>query len=193
MIPFGKKDSITPKNILKKDSLILNKKDSILKDSLLLKKNDTIAKDSLKPKETIEDIITHIATDYTFQDAKHKTVTLYNEANIKYTDIDLKSGIIVVDYKKNTLFAKGIIDSTGYTQRPVFKQVSQESEQDSMIYNFKSKRAMIYGLKTQQGEMYTYGTKQKEKTILQFISEKFVLQHLIKKIQIIILLQTKQN
>ena len=161
LIPFGKKDSITPKNILKKDSLILNKKDSILKDSLLLKKNDTIAKDSLKPKETIEDIITHIATDYTFQDAKHKTVTLYNEANIKYTDIDLKSGIIVVDYKKNTLFAKGIIDSTGYTQRPVFKQGSQESEQDSMIYNFKSKRAMIYGLKTQQGEMYTYGTKTK--------------------------------
>ena len=161
LIPFGKKDSITPKNILKKDSLILNKKDSILKDSLLLKKNYTIAKDSLKPKETIEDIITHIATDYTFQDAKHKTVTLYNEANIKYTDIDLKSGIIVVDYKKNTLFAKGIIDSTGYTQRPVFKQGSQESEQDSMIYNFKSKRAMIYGLKTQQGEMYTYGTKTK--------------------------------
>lgn len=161
VIPIGKKDSVFSKNPLKKDTLLLTLKDSISKDSLSLKKQEPIAKDSLKPKETIEDIITHIATDYTIQDAKNKTVTLYNEANIKYTDIDLKSGIIIVNYKKNTLFAKGIIDSTGYVQRPNFKQGSQESVQDSMIYNFKSKRAIIYGLKTQQGEMYTYGEKTK--------------------------------
>ena len=148
----------------KKTALPAVKKDSIFKsnkDSLALKKIDTITVDSIKPKETIEDIIVHVAKDYTIQNAKDKTVTLYNEANITYTDIDLKAGIIVVDYKKNTLFAKGIIDSTGYTQRPVFKQGSQESEQDSMIYNFKSKRALIYGLKTKQGEMFTYGEKTK--------------------------------
>jgi len=161
LIPIGKIDSISPKNILKKDSLLLNKKDTIFKDSLLVNKKDSISKDSLKKKEVIEDIITHIATDYTIQNAKNKTVILYNEANITYTDIDLKSGIIVIDYKKNSLFAKGIIDSTGYKQRPVFKQGNQESEQDSIIYNFKSKRAIIYGLKTQQEEMYTYGEKTK--------------------------------
>lgn len=152
-IPVAKKDSLKP---LKEVSKIAS-----MKDSLLLKKRDTITKDSLKPKETIEDIINHIATDYTIQDAKKRTVTLYNEAQITYTDIDLKAGIIVVDYKNNTLFAKGIIDSTGYVQRPVFKQGNQESEQDSIIYNFKSKRAIIYGLKTKQGEMYTYGLKTK--------------------------------
>ncbi|KOY52889.1 putative LPS assembly protein LptD [Polaribacter dokdonensis] len=140
----------------KTDSLGLAKR-----DSLLLKKTDTIKSDSIKPKETIEDIITHIAKDYTIQDAKNKTVTLYNEANITYTDIDLKAGIIIIDYKKNTLFAKGIKDSTGYSQRPVFRQGAQESEQDSLLYNFKSKRALIYGLKTQQGEMFTYGEKTK--------------------------------
>ena len=63
--------------------------------------------------------------------------------------------------KKNTLFAKGIIDSLGYNQLPIFKQGGQESEQDSIIYNFKSKRALIYGLKTKQGEMFTYGKKTK--------------------------------
>ena len=144
--------------------MIAKKTDSlglVKRDSLLLKKTDTIKPDSIKPKETIEDIITHIAKDYTIQDAKNKTVTLYNEANITYTDIDLKAGIIIIDYKKNTLFAKGIKDSTGYTQRPVFQQGAQESEQDSLLYNFKSKRALIYGLKTQQGEMFTYGEKTK--------------------------------
>ncbi|MCI2227724.1 LPS-assembly protein LptD [Polaribacter sp. MSW13] len=153
VVPATKKDSL---NLIKKDTIFNQKK-----DSLVLKKKDTIAIDSLKPKETVEDIITHIAKDYTIQDAKNKTVTLYNEANITYTDIDLKAGIIIIDYKKNTLFAKGIVDSTGYTQRPVFKQGNQESEQDSIRYNFKSKRALIYGLKTNQGEFITYGEKTK--------------------------------
>jgi lipopolysaccharide assembly outer membrane protein LptD (OstA) len=161
---FIKKGFSQDPNSKKKTAIATINKDSIFnskKDSLGLKKTDTIALDSIKPKETIEDIIVHVATDYTIQNAKDKTVTLYNEANITYTDIDLKAGIIVVDYKKSTLFAKGIIDSTGYVQRPIFKQGGQESEQDSIIYNFKSKRALIYGLKTKQGEMFTYGEKTK--------------------------------
>ena len=138
---------------VKKDTLPKVKKDSlklIKKDSLLLKKRDTIKIDSIKPKEAISDLITHTAKDYTTQDAKKKTVTLYNEAHVTYTDIDLKAGIIIVDYLNNTLYAKGIKDTTGYTQRPVFKQGGQESEQDSMIYNFKTKKAIIYGIKTKQ-------------------------------------------
>ncbi|MFT5959179.1 MAG: hypothetical protein ACI8VJ_000933, partial [Polaribacter sp.] len=152
-IPSMNKDSVPAKKIKEITSL--------KKETALLKEKDSIAVDSIKPKETLEDLITHIATDYTIQNAKDKTVTLYNEANITYTDIDLKAGIIVVDYTKNTLFAKGIKDSLGYTQRPIFKQGSEESEQDSMIYNFKTKKALIYGLKTKQGEMFTFGKKTK--------------------------------
>lgn len=153
VIPSVKKDTIAPN---KRDSL-----PNIKRDSLLNKKIDTTKKDSLRPKEVITDIITHVAKDYTIQNAKEQTVTLYNEANITYTDIDLKAGIIIIDYKNKTLFAKGIVDSTGYTQRPVFKQGNQESEQDSIVYNFDSERALIYGLKSKQGEMYTYGEKTK--------------------------------
>ncbi|MFT5257841.1 MAG: lipopolysaccharide assembly outer membrane protein LptD (OstA), partial [Arenicella sp.] len=152
-IPSMDKNSVPAKKIKEITSL--------KKETALLKEKDSIAVDSIKPKETLEDLITHIATDYTIQNAKDKTVTLYNEANITYTDIDLKAGIIVVDYTKNTLFAKGIKDSLGYTQRPIFKQGSEESEQDSMIYNFKTKKALIYGLKTKQGEMFTFGKKTK--------------------------------
>ena len=156
------KPKVTP---IKRDTIYPIKKDSVKiinKDSLLLKPTDSIKLDSIKPKETLEGIITHVAEDYTIQDAKNKTVTLYNEAHVTYTDIDLKAGIIIVDYKKSTLYAKGIKDSLGnYNQRPVFKQGSQESEQDSISYNFKSKRALIYGLKTSQGQIITYGEKTK--------------------------------
>ena len=100
-----------------KDSVPFSKTFSpiiIKQDSLLFEKKDTIALDSLQPKEAIQDIIVHTAKDYTTQNAKNKTITLYNEAHVTYTDIDLKAGIIIVDYTKNTLFAKGIKDSVGY-------------------------------------------------------------------------------
>ena len=141
---------------------IAPQKKIINNDTLLLKKQDSIQLDSLKPKEAITDLITHVAKDYTTQNAKDKTVTLYNEAHVVYTDIDLKAGIIIIDYIKNTLFAKGIKDSLGYTQKPVFKQGGQESEQDSMLYNFKTKKAIIYGIKTRQEPgMYVLGEKAK--------------------------------
>ena len=85
-IPIVKKDTV-PK--VKKDSTKLVKKDSIL-----LKRRDSVKIDTLKPKEAISDIITHTAKDYTIQDAKKKTVTLYNEAHVTYTDIDLKAGVL---------------------------------------------------------------------------------------------------
>ena len=142
--------------------VIAPQKKIIKNDTLLLKKQDSIQLDSLKPKEAITDLITHVAKDYTTQNAKDKTVTLYNEAHVVYTDIDLKAGIIIIDYIKNTLFAKGIKDSLGYTQKPVFKQGGQESEQDSMLYNFKTKKAIIYGIKTlQEPGMYVLGEKAK--------------------------------
>ena len=142
--------------------VIAPQKKIIKNDTLLLKKQDSIQLDSLKPKEAITDLITHVAKDYTTQNAKDKTVTLYNEAHVVYTDIDLKAGIIIIDYIKNTLFAKGIKDSLGYTQKPVFKQGGQESEQDSMLYNFKTKKAIIYGIKTRQEPgMYVLGEKAK--------------------------------
>ena len=61
-IPILKKDTIPTK---KRGSLFLGKK-----DSLFTKKKDTIPIE--KPKESIEDIITHVAKDYTIQNAKDK-------------------------------------------------------------------------------------------------------------------------
>lgn len=147
-IPVVKKDTF-PK--VKTDSLNIKQKDSL-----------TISKDSiLKPKEAIDGIIVHDAEDYSIQNAKNNILTLYNKAIVKYQDIEIKAGIIIIDNNKETLIAKGIKDSLGYHQKPQFKQGAQESEQDSLIYNFKSKKAIIYGVKTTQSGVITYGTKTK--------------------------------
>jgi len=117
---------------------------------------DSIVQDSLPPKkEALADIVVHTADDAIQIDVRNNITTLYNNAKLHYDDVDLEAGIIVIDYKNNTISAKGIIDSTGYTQKPYFKQGSETSTQDSILVNYKSERALIWGLRSEQGDLYT--------------------------------------
>ena len=175
--------------------IVKSKKSTIKKDSLLLNKIiDTIKKDTIiKPKSSFKSKITHNAVDYIKQNAKKKTVELYNEAHVTYDGIDLKAGYILIDNKKNTLFAKGIVDSLGYLQRPVFKQDGQESEQDSIFYNFKTRKAIIYGMKSDQSGMITYATKTKRVNDSVIFLGDMRLQHLTNQTQIIIFKLERPN
>jgi lipopolysaccharide assembly outer membrane protein LptD (OstA) len=109
--------------------------------------------DSIKKKPILEDKIKRKAVDYEKFDQKKKLITLYNKAEVYYQDIELKSGIIVIDYNKSEVYAGRIKDSTGvYTQRPVFKQGSNVVEPDSIRFNFKTKKALVWNSRTDQGE-----------------------------------------
>ncbi|WP_293892802.1 putative LPS assembly protein LptD [Flavobacterium sp.] len=124
--------------------------------------NDTLPKpelievkvtDSLKKKPLLESKIKRKAVDYEKFDQKKKLITLYNKAEVYYQDIELKSGIIVIDYNKNEVYAGRIKDSTGaYTQRPVFKQGNNVVEPDSIRFNYKTKKALVWNSRTDQGE-----------------------------------------
>ena len=120
----------------------------------LVKVIDTTKKDTIKLKKgQIESKIKRKAVDYEKFDQKKKLITLYNEAEVYYQDIELKSGIIVIDYQKNEICAGRIKDSTGkYTQSPVFKQGKNVVEPDSIRFNYKSKKALIWNSRTDQGE-----------------------------------------
>ena len=109
--------------------------------------------DSIKKKPLLEDKIKRKAVDYEKFDQKKKLITLYNKAEVYYQDIELKSGIIVIDYNKSEVYAGRIKDSSGvYTQRPVFKQGSNVVEPDSIRFNFKTKKALVWNSRTDQGE-----------------------------------------
>jgi lipopolysaccharide assembly outer membrane protein LptD (OstA) len=117
-------------------------------------KADTIKLDTIKKKKTIlEHIVKRKAVDYERIDQKKKQITLYNQAEVYYDDIELKSGIIVIDYQKNEVYAGRIKDSTGkYTQLPIFKQGTNVVEPDSIRFNFKTKKALVWNSRTDQGE-----------------------------------------
>ena len=131
------------------DSLIINKESfSILQDTIV---QDTI-KTAKKPA-LLEDKIKYRAENYTKIDQKKKLITLYDKAELYYQDIELKAGIIIMDYEKSEVYAGRIKDSSGvYTQIPVFKQGTNVIEPDSIRFNFKTKKALIWNTRTEQGE-----------------------------------------
>jgi len=109
--------------------------------------------ESIMKKPLLESKIKRKAADYEKFDQKKKLITLYNKAEVYYQDIELKSGIIVIDYDKNEVYAGRIKDSTGaFIQRPVFKQGANVVEPDSIRFNFKTKKALVWNSRTNQGE-----------------------------------------
>ena len=138
-----------------------------VKDTIVQKVIDslnTIPKDTIvQPKEILEDKITHSADSLIRQDVKNNKVILFKNAHIHYQDIDLTAGYIEIDNNTNTIIAKGLKDSiNGYTQLPVFKQGSEESVQDSIVYNFKSEKAKIWNLNTEQQGLFIKGEVSKK-------------------------------
>jgi lipopolysaccharide assembly outer membrane protein LptD (OstA) len=115
---------------------------------------DTIKLDTVKTKKNALDAVTkYKAKDYAKYDRKNKTLTLYNEAELYYKDVELKSGIIVLNLEKDEVYAGRIRDSAGVLiQYPNFKQGPSEVQPDSIRFNFKTKKALIYNSRTEQGE-----------------------------------------
>ncbi|WP_418263082.1 putative LPS assembly protein LptD [Flavobacterium faecale] len=124
-------------------------------NSTASKVSDTLKKrDTIKAKKAFLDgIVKYKANQYTKIDQKKKLITLYDQAELYYQDVELKSGIIVLDYDKNEVYAGRIKDSTGkFTQYPNFKQGANVIEPDSIRFNFKTKKAIIWNSRTDQGE-----------------------------------------
>ncbi|MFV5693647.1 putative LPS assembly protein LptD [Flavobacterium sp. LT1R49] len=121
---------------------------------IIKKSTDSIKKDSIKQKKAFLDgKVKYRAEKYVKIDQKKKLITLYDKAELYYQDIELTSGIIVMDYEKNEVYAGRIKDSTGaYTQYPNFKQGANVVEPDSIRFNFKTKKALIWNSRSDQGE-----------------------------------------
>ncbi len=131
------------------DSLSINLKPIV--DELNERTQDTIKSDSIKPvKETLTDVVEYYGEDYVFLNRKEKKVYMYNKAFVIYEDMRIDAGLIILDYNKNEVYAKGIDSAGVYSQRPVFVQGTNKVEPDSIRYNFNSKKALVFNSRTEQ-------------------------------------------
>ncbi|MGB1307716.1 MAG: putative LPS assembly protein LptD, partial [Oceanihabitans sp.] len=148
--PVKSKDSIT---VSAKDIIGGNETENT--QEISEKGSGTVKTDSVKPKEFLTTTVTYKATDYTSFNRKEQKLYLYNQAEIYYDDMEIKAGIIVIDYSKNEVYAGRIKDSLGeYTQHPVFKQGANVVEPDSIRFNIDTKKALIFNSRTEQSGGY---------------------------------------
>ena len=88
---------------------------------------------------------------------------LYGEGKVNYEKIELTSEIITMNMDSSTVFARGVMDSTGVESGlPVFKDGDTPYESKEMRYNFKSKKGFINSIVTQQGEGYVVSQQAKK-------------------------------
>ncbi len=125
-------------------------------------RTDTIKKNS-KPEE-ITDVITAVASDSSFYDAKNNIMYLYGNGRITYGEKQVDAGFIKINYNDNTVFAKGKTDSLGrFSGLPIFKDPSQGTlTADSVFYNFKTSKGKIFQVYSEQDGGYITGGKIKK-------------------------------
>src|SRR5690606_9306164 len=86
--------------------------------------SDTIVQDTIRPQpEILTDVVDYYGEDYVIMHRKENKIFMYNKAYVIYEDMRIDAGVIIMDYNKKEVYAKGIVDSLGnYTQMPVFVQ-----------------------------------------------------------------------
>ncbi|WP_062621421.1 putative LPS assembly protein LptD [Aequorivita aquimaris] len=120
-------------------------------DEVNEKAQDTVKTDTIKPeKETLTDVVDYYGEDYVLLNRKENKVYMYNKAYIIYGDMRIDAGLIILDYNKNEVYAKGIDSAGVYSQRPVFVQANNKVEPDSIRYNFDTEKALVYNSRTEQ-------------------------------------------
>ena len=134
---------------------------------------DSIVVDTLINNKILIDKVDRKAKGYVSVDNKNKIITLFDRAELYYTDIELQSGIIKFNWETNIVSAGRIKDSVGnLVQSPVFKQAGEEINPDSIRYNFETKKALIWNSKTKQNEMNVFSkATKKENDSVYFIKE----------------------
>ena len=151
--PVDKGSVIIP---VKEDSLAVKPIDTTTINPIAINEAivDTVKVDSINPNdEILTDIVDYYGEDYVYMDKKSSKVYMYNKAYITYQTYRIDAGLIVLDYNKNEVTAKGIDSAGVYSQKPIFVEGSNKVEPDSIRFNFTTKKAIVYNSRTFQNEM----------------------------------------
>ncbi len=119
--------------------------------------DDSLALDSLnrKRKNGIDAPVTYIANDSLTYDASTGLAFLYGDSHVTYEDMDLKSDKIYMCLDSSLVHAMGSVDSLGKKYgTPIVKMGNDTYENDTMAFNFKTKKGFIQYVYTQQQEGY---------------------------------------
>jgi len=158
-ILFGQKLE-NKRNIAVENQNIPNLKQQIkrspaIPDTTYRSKNNIYTADSLQKEEAagFDAEVEYTADGYItlVQNSAGNKIFMFDNAQVKYKDIELKAAYIELNRDSDLIYAVGKPDSTGtITGKPVFKQGDQEFEADEVRYNYKTKKGIVTGVVTDQ-------------------------------------------
>ena len=92
------------------------------------------------------------------------TAFLHGEADVTYTNINLKSEYVRVKMDSSLIYARGVMDTVENEMigEPIFKDGDEEYEMKELTYNLTTRKGYIKGAITQQGEGYVVSQKTKK-------------------------------
>jgi LptD protein len=118
----------------------------------------TIKLAELEQQSDLKNTIQYKAIDYMELNMETKTLYLHKGGTLTYDKMVLAADSVAVDWEKNTMYADGLMDSTGQKSgRPGFTENEQTYAASRMSYNFKSQKGLVTMARTQQGTEYIIG------------------------------------
>ena len=149
---------------VKKEVVVPQKHNDTVIDTIA--KKEDVPSEQKKPatKESfIDDKIERSCNDSTVQDFKNNKVYYYGDAKVVYEDITIEAAFIEFDFDKRTVFAKGLLDSTGKLYgSPIFLEGDKRYLSESMTFNFETKKGVITKVFTEDAMGYIHGSKIKK-------------------------------
>ena len=147
-------DSLQPERAVKDDTLGM---DSLQLAIYLHNKavDDSIREDSIFRSKAggIDAPVSYEASDSLVYDADTKTAHLYGNAHVKYTNMDLTSEKVYMSLDSSVVHATGVADSAGVLSgTPIFQMGSDSYENDTIAFNFKTKKGLISNVYTEQDD-----------------------------------------
>ncbi len=121
---------------------------------------DSLNKPAKKPLLLSE--VKYTAKDCVRINRKENKLILYNEAELYYQDIELRAGIIILDYRTSEVNAGRIEIDSVLVQYPFFKQANNEVNPDSIRFNFDTQKALIWNSKSGQNGMDVFAALTKK-------------------------------
>jgi len=125
--------------------------------------------DTAKRKSQIDEIIFYNAADSIVYAIGKKKMNIYGKANIRYKEMDLKSGEIDINWESNILTSKGIAFSDTsdtskkiFSDNPILKDGGEEYKGTIIKYNFKTQQGSISLAETETDGQKYYGQRIKK-------------------------------
>lgn len=119
--------------------------------------DDSLRADSInrQRKNGIDAPVEYTAEDSMTYEGASGLAHLYGQSHVKYQDMDLQSDQIFMQLDSSLVHATGSLDSVGKKfGTPIFKMGSDTYENDTIAFNFKTKKGLISDVYTQQDDGY---------------------------------------